>query len=335
MPPSYGAHVDDTEGMEKVNTSNASGVPLGSAWEGRLDEWLANVGKYDPYGAEDSEEVPTWSFPTDTLVREYVTHIDIRPEEQVLHLLRCFLFENVTFGGDWTQLEILTQLGDKDLLRRFAATEHGKRLLRRPEAAHPGVRWVLDLLPANPQRALDVIDAYVIAHGMTLPDGRLSGLWDASTLISARYMSRKSENGADGLRRLSPRQLEQLTARLYSEMGYHCELTQATRDGGRDVIAKIDSPGRREHRVIDCAHYVGTVPVTKARAILGVADREHATSAVLLTTGRISPTTRQEAAANNKLDLVDGVRLVQMLDEHLGPDWPQSLDYWIQWPARS
>lgn len=60
--------------------------------------------------------------------------------------------------------------------------------------------------------------------------------------------------------------------------------------------------------MIDCAHYAGTVPIMKARAILGVADSEHATSAVLLTTGRISSAARKEAFSNSKLDLVDGER---------------------------
>jgi len=201
--------------------------------------------------------------------------------------------------------------------------------------AHPGVRWVLDLLPGAPQRAIDVIDAYLVAYGQNLPDGRLSGLWDASTLISARFMSRKSEDGTAALQNLSPRQLEQLTARLYTKMGYQCELTQTTRDGGRDVIAKLEQPGRREHRVIDCAHYARSVPITKARAILGVAYNEHATSAVLLTTGYFSRATQKEAFGNSKLDLVDGARLIEMLDEYLGHDWPQLIDYWIQWPARS
>jgi restriction system protein len=309
-------------------------MPFGHDWDGRLDEWLAIVGEHDPYEAEDCDAAPTWSFPTDALVKEYLVNVESRPEGQVLHLLRCFLFEYATFGGDRMHLQILRQTGGSDAMARFMPTEHGRRLLQRPTMAHPGVRWVLDLLPRSPQRAIDVIDAYVMAYGQSLPDGRLSGLWDASALISARYMSRKSNDGTAVLRSLSPRQLEQLAASLYTKMGFQCELTQATRDGGRDVIARLELPGRREHRVIDCAHYAGSVPITKARAILGVAYNEHATSAVLLTTGRISKATHKEASGNSKLDLVDGERLIEMLDEYFGHDWPQLIDYWVQWPAR-
>ncbi|MFF5791497.1 restriction endonuclease [Paeniglutamicibacter sp. NPDC012692] len=57
-------------------------------------------------------------------------------------------------------------------------------------------------------------------------------------------------------------------------------------------------------------------------------------SDVLLTTGYFSKTTQKEASGNNKLDLVDGVRLIEMLDEDFGHDWPQLIDYWFQWPTR-
>ncbi|MGW9403133.1 restriction endonuclease [Arthrobacter sp. NPDC055585] len=320
--------------MEETDVQQNSVMPFGHDWDDRLDEWLAIVGQYDPYGAEDCDAAPTCSFPSDALIKEYLVNVESRPEGQVLHLLRCFLFEYVTFGADGMYLDFLRQTGGSDFMDQFRPTEHGRRLRQRPNMAHPGVRWVLDLLPGSPQRAIDVIDAYVVAYGQTLPDGRLSGLWDAAALISARYMSRKSQDGPAALRNLSPRQLEQLAASLYTKMGFQCELTQATRDGGRDVIARLELPGRREHRVIDCAHYAGSVPITKARAILGVAYNEHATSAVLLTTGYFSKATKKEASGNSKLDLVDGVRLIEMLDENFGHDWPQLIDYWIQWPTR-
>lgn len=182
---------------------------------------------------------------------------------------------------------------------------------------------------------MEVIEAYLMAHAQSLPDRRLEGLWDAKAVIAAGYLSRRSSNSAEALGKISPRELEHLTANLYSQMGFSCTLTAPTNDGGRDVIAKLEQAGRREHRVIDCAHYGGSVPITKARAILGTADNDHATSAVLLTTGRISKNTHQMASANSKLDLVDGTKLVELLDRHLGSTWPQEIDYWIQWPPRS
>ncbi|MFS2087738.1 restriction endonuclease [Paenarthrobacter nicotinovorans] len=306
----------------------------GLSWDGRLEEWLNAIEAQDPEEASGSSGVQSWAFPTDELVKQYVATIDSRPEAQVRHLLRCFLFEYVTFTNESLTLEFMKHVADPDKLRSFESTEYGQRLLNVPRMVHPGVRWVLDLLPGYPQQAAAVVESYALAHAQFLPDGRLTGLSDASTLIAAKYGRLRSTNGREVLRRLSSRQLEQLTARLYTEMGYECILTQRTRDGGRDVIAIMDRPGRREHRLIDCAHYAGTVPVTKARAILGVADTEKATSAVLLTTGGISATARKEAALNKKLDLVDGERLIDLLDQYLGRDWTMLIAYWTQWPPR-
>ncbi|WP_166650670.1 restriction endonuclease [Arthrobacter sp. JUb115] len=296
-----------------------------------LEDWLNAMAKVDP----DSDiNPPMMAFPTDEMLKNYVSSIDQRELNQVKHLLRCFLFEYVNFGTDVFNFRILQMKDAGEIQERLASREYGKRLVNPRTPAHPGVRWIIDLLPHWPNKAMEVIDAYIMAHGQSLPDRRLEGLWDATALISAKYLSRKSSNAAEALAKINPRELEHLTANLYSKMGFSCTLTAPTNDGGRDVIAKREQPGRREHRVIDCAHYGGSVPITKARAILGTADNDHATSAVLLTTGRISKNTYQMASKNSKLDLVDGTKLVELLDRHLGHAWPREIDYWIQWPPR-
>ncbi len=109
---------------------HTKGMPFGHDWDGRLDEWLAIVGEHDPYEAEDCDAAPTWSFPTDALVKEYLVNVESRPEGQVLHLLRCFLFEYATFGGDRMHLQILRQTGGSDAMAQFMPTEHGRRLLQ-------------------------------------------------------------------------------------------------------------------------------------------------------------------------------------------------------------
>lgn len=283
----------------------------------------------------DSDLDPSMlSFPTDEMLRKYVSSIDQRSLNQVTHILRCFLFEYVNFGADTHNLRFIQMSNVGRMQERLTSSEYVKRLANPRKPAHPGVRWVIDLLPHWPKTAMEVIDAYLMAHAQSLPDRRLEGLWDATAVISAGYLSRKSSNAAEALAKISPRELEHLTANLYSKMGFSCTLTAPTNDGGRDVIAKLEQPGRREHRVIDCAHYSGSVPITKARAILGTADNDRATSAVLLTTGRISKNTYLMASRNSKLDLVDGTKLVELLDRHLENTWPQEIDYWIQWPPR-
>lgn len=169
---------------------------------------------------------------------------------------------------------------------------------------------------------------------MFLPDGRLEGLWDASALISARYLHRRDLDSRGALQAISPRELEQLVARLYTIMGYDCELTPPGRDGGRDVIALRTEAGRRERRLIDCKHYSGPLNIRDARALIGTVSHEHATVGVLLTTGRATRGIRRLRDDDTRLDLVEGERLLELLDEHLGPRWSERLDYWLRWPPR-
>lgn len=192
----------------------------------------------------------------------------------------------------------------------------------------------MDLLPDWPRRALAVISAYEYVFGQHLPDGRLLGLSDASTLISARYLHRRSNNAISALQGISPHELEQLVARLYTAMGYECELTPGGSDGGRDIIATRTDTGRRERRLIECKHYAGSVKLKDLRALLGVVSTEHATSGVLLTTGKMTKGMKKLQKLDSRLDSIDGNRLIELLDEHFGPRWPNSLDYYLQWPPR-
>lgn len=110
-------------------------------------------------------------------------------------------------------------------------------------------------------------------------------------------------------------------------MGYGCELAAPSRDGGRDVIATRVDAGRRERRLIECKHYSGSLRITEARALLGTVSLEHATGGVLLTTGKATSGIRRLSDRDSCLDLVDGDRLLELLDEHLGPRCSLRLDY--------
>ena len=95
------------------------------------------------------------------------------------------------------------------------------------------------------------------------------------------------------LRRLKPREFEELVAALWTGFGYDVELTKQTRDGGKDIIAISRRPVQVKF-LIECkaptkADYVGPEPV---RALLGVRELERATKGILATTVRFSPTAK-------------------------------------------
>lgn len=86
------------------------------------------------------------------------------------------------------------------------------------------------------------------------------------------------------------RKFEELIAELFSGFGYDVELTQQTRDGGRDIIA-IAMREVYVKYLIECKRpdpggYVGIRPV---RELYGVKTDERATKAILATTAHFSP----------------------------------------------
>lgn len=198
-------------------------VQVGAAREGRLEEWLHAVLPKGGRGlVQDS------SFPTDSLRDEYLQTIESRSNSEVHDLLRLFLFEASTFGADERNLIDFLRRPDQERAQ-LAGQEFYQRLLRANSRrhVHPGIRWVLDLLPNNPRPALAAIDAYLTAHLMVLPDGRINGLDDALGIIRARYIGRPatSEGKRQTLFELSPRDFERLAQRLYQAMGYETILT--------------------------------------------------------------------------------------------------------------
>ena len=126
---------------------------LGKAWEGRLEEWLRAVLSEGSVGS-----LQNWSFPTDELRDEYLETIESRTDAEVRDLLRLFLFDASTFGADDRNRDwFLGPDIDPSTRERLSQLEYYRRLPRtisNKQPAHPGVRWILDLLPNNPRMAL-------------------------------------------------------------------------------------------------------------------------------------------------------------------------------------
>ncbi len=90
----------------------------------------------------------------------------------------------------------------------------------------------------------------------------------------------------DHLRSMNHRSFEELIAELWAGFGYCTELTQATRDGGYDIIAIGNGEVAECKFLIECKRYkaerkVGIQPV---RSLHGVVHSEQATKGILVTT---------------------------------------------------
>jgi len=119
------------------------------------------------------------------------------------------------------------------------------------------------------------------------------------------------------LERLSPRDFENLVAKLLERIGYNVKLTPASRDGGVDILAQRPGPLTAESIIVECKHYPDrTVPVHELRALYGVLTRrDDAQRAILVTSGNFSQGC-YDFARGQPIDLIDGRRLVGLLHKY-------------------
>jgi len=341
------------EQMDKFDQAGTE-PRFGEYWAGRLEEWLAAVlppGAAERYegvgsggprpdgGPRDDENVAQWTeryragvqaccFPTDDLSAEYLQSVPGRGDADILAVLRLFLFEESRFGADAERLHrALFEDKDPAALDRLPA-EYRRRLLQSAFGSirpYPSIRWVLDLLPHWPQRAIDAITGYLRAYEQLLPEERSLGLFDAIAVIRARWIEDLSA-GTGALFRLSPRDLELLAAALYRSLGYDVQVTPPSRDGGRDVIAARQTVGQREVVNIECKTHASPVGVQYVRQLRGVVERHCVNRGVLITIGTFTRGARRECDSDSRLELLDGAAFTQLLNANFGPDWAEKRD---------
>jgi restriction system protein len=89
---------------------------------------------------------------------------------------------------------------------------------------------------------------------------------------------------------LSGRQFEELVASLMQDMGWEVHLTQQTRDGGRDILAYLQTEIGRLLCLVEAKRYRPDRPigVELVRALYGVLSHEQANSAMLVTTSHFT-----------------------------------------------
>jgi restriction endonuclease Mrr len=119
-----------------------------------------------------------------------------------------------------------------------------------------------------------------------------------------RYLKKHPEVLYD----LIPRKFEELIASILEDIGFEVELTQATRDGGSDIIAYIRNAVCEYLTLVECKKYSpeNKVGVGIIREVTGVHHIKHATKSLIVTTSFFSPDAIKEAKAfENQLDLKD------------------------------
>lgn len=90
---------------------------------------------------------------------------------------------------------------------------------------------------------------------------------------------------------LPSRKFEELVAELLVDLGYEVELTPATRDGGKDILAYMTTPHGKLLCLVEAKRFRRdrTVGVELVRQLFGTLADAEANSAMMVTTSRFSP----------------------------------------------
>jgi Restriction endonuclease len=103
---------------------------------------------------------------------------------------------------------------------------------------------------------------------------------------------------------IAPRKFEEIIAEIFFKKGFKVELTKATRDGGRDIVAINENLDIKTKFIIECKRYAKTnkVSIGIVQRLLGVKISEQANKAILATTSTFTRDARV-FASNHMWDL--------------------------------
>lgn len=175
-------------------------------------------------------------------------------------------------------------------------------------------------------QAFEVAHAYLGVHFWILPDQVIDGVFDFMATVRCHFrLDDSDDSDVVWLCSLPPRSLEYLVAALWRRMGYKTSVTKAIWDGGKDVVAKREEPGRSETVLIECRQWNKHVPVTALRAMVGVMSDERANKGVIVAPGGFAKgigAATGYAARIKTAELVNGPQLAALMTERYGPHWP-------------
>lgn len=119
---------------------------------------------------------------------------------------------------------------------------------------------------------------------------------------------------------LTSRKFEELVARLFSDHGFDVELTRASRDGGYDILAKLNNPATSFIALVECKKYSpeNRVGVEIVRGLYGVTEMKGANQGLVVTSSFFTRGAVEETARiGSKLGLKDYDALTTWLQAYV------------------
>lgn len=262
-------------------------------------------------------------FPSDEVMKGFIDEVERFSDFQINLTIRSFIVHSGNLPMDEiirTGIESAQSQNIETLNSRFL-----ERLMEEELETWEGITWILDLIPINPKRAIDVIENYIIAHFPHLSDNMIFGLEDSIAIIEAKYIDIEKSKALYS--NIDPRNFEILVARLYDKMGYTVEVTRYKKDGGKDIIAWKDDVGDKQRIVIECKNYIKTkVTVRTVRELLGVVHlNPQYNKGILVTSSDFTHATISEFEKSPHIELINHKMLTKLLNTYLGNSWEENI----------
>ena len=104
------------------------------------------------------------------------------------------------------------------------------------------------------------------------------------------------------IKKMSPREFEFFVADIFEKLGFSVKITQATRDGGRDIVATKSSPIPYT-LIVECKHWgeKHKVDVSVVRSVYGVQMATQANQSVVVTSSKFTRDARKFAEEQKTL----------------------------------
>ncbi|BCN28938.1 restriction endonuclease [Anaeromicropila herbilytica] len=282
-----------------------------------FDLWLDQLFSY---------EFLTECIPDQEMHQFLLDNIDSYSDEVILNILRCLLHSywrpmDRNMAEQYKNPEVTKWFAEQEI--PYNKSEYYHRIINDYEAWE-GLTWIVQLVRNSPMDAIKALSLYLTSECGTMSDFRLIGIGQCIDIIEEKFI-KNFTNKEMALLNLHPRKFEILIYELYCAMGYNSELTPATRDGGKDVIANRDSGHGIETLYIECKRYKTTALNPEiVNALFGVIMRNQEVSrGVIFTTVKVFSQLKDLIPRITVLEINE---VILLLNSYLGYNWDERID---------
>jgi len=131
---------------------------------------------------------------------------------------------------------------------------------------------------------------------------------------------------------LTGKEFEALVAQLVASLGFTIESLSTGPDGGIDILAVSSADLISGHYIIQCKRQSSKVGIRPIRDLLGVVTDQGANKGILITNSQFTKAA-VDFAEGNRLELINGKRLKQLLMEHVEKKIPPAEEDLILTPS--